>query len=262
MLKGNAYKRNNRSDIMDKDFKGTKEEYVKFRKKRNEANRRYYAKPEVKIRKKKYKREYDNKNKEKISEYGYKRRARPETKERIRKWREENKEHLIEKGKEWRENNREYKRKSDREYGKRVRADPIFHKRLLKKQEEMRRNYPERIKEYNKKYHNSEKGKLKYTKHNHLRLSKKYGNEFNLNQEEIKEIFERDKVCVYCGSDNNLELDHIIPISKEGKSIFKNFVVACRSCNPSKSNKDVYVWCKLQGIEVPKIVKELLSIKD
>jgi len=221
------------------------------------ASRKYYLKNLEKI--KKYREEYRQTNKEKISEYGFKLRARPETQERLKRWREENKEYTKKINAEWREENKEHKNQKDREYQRRITRDPILRKKRLEYQKKIREKNKERITEYNQRYHNSDKGKIKYTRHNHLRLSKKFGNEFNLSAKEVREIKERDKVCVYCGSDNRLELDHIIPISKNGKSVYSNFVMACRSCNPSKTNKDVFVWCKEQGIEVPKIVTELLN---
>ncbi len=132
-------------------------------------------------------------------------------------------------------------------------------KKVLDSHNEYKKENSKRVKGWYRKYNSSPKGKLNFTKQNHLRLSKKYGNEFKLTQEDIKNIYERDKDCVYCGRNNHLELDHIVPISKGGESIFNNFVVACRYCNPSKGNKDVFDWCKSQGIEIPKIVLKLLK---
>ncbi|MGV9141769.1 MAG: HNH endonuclease [Promethearchaeota archaeon] len=199
------------------------------------------------------------KNKKKNSEYRKKYHQRPEVQERIKRWREENREYLRKKNKEWGDKNREYKRKKDREYQKRITRDPELRKKRLEKQKRFREKDRDRIKEYNQKYHNSEKGKIKYLRHNHLRLSKNFGNEFKLDKEEIKEIYNRDKKCVYCGEKNNLELDHIVPLNKGGKSLFNNYVVCCRRCNPSKADKNVFKWCEEQKIEVPKIVIDLLN---
>ena len=51
-------------------------------------------------------------------------------------------------------------------------------------------------------------------------------------------IFKRDGMkCSYCGSTNNLCIDHIIPVRHGGEDTYDNFQVLCRSCNSSKSDK-------------------------
>lgn len=43
--------------------------------------------------------------------------------------------------------------------------------------------------------------------------------------------------CTKCGSRENLEYDHIIPISKGGGNSVRNIELLCEKCNRSKSNK-------------------------
>lgn len=51
-------------------------------------------------------------------------------------------------------------------------------------------------------------------------------------------IMNRDgATCIYCGSAENLALDHIVPIAVNGDSIASNLAVSCRSCNSSKGGK-------------------------
>ncbi|MEH0155667.1 HNH endonuclease [Limibacter armeniacum] len=51
-------------------------------------------------------------------------------------------------------------------------------------------------------------------------------------------IFKRDNFsCLYCGSKNNLTLDHVIPRSRGGQSTWKNLVTACKSCNSKKGDR-------------------------
>ena len=53
-------------------------------------------------------------------------------------------------------------------------------------------------------------------------------------------IFNRDgNKCKNCGNIYNLEIDHIIPISKGGKSVEENLQTLCCFCNKQKSNNIV-----------------------
>ena len=50
--------------------------------------------------------------------------------------------------------------------------------------------------------------------------------------------FEIDRFrCHYCGTEDALTIDHIIPRSKGGQDCLSNYVTACHSCNASKRNK-------------------------
>jgi len=43
--------------------------------------------------------------------------------------------------------------------------------------------------------------------------------------------------CMYCGTDKNLTIDHMLPSSRGGKTTFENCVTACQPCNNKKGNK-------------------------
>lgn len=58
--------------------------------------------------------------------------------------------------------------------------------------------------------------------------------------------------CAYCGTDIDIGIEHIIPLSKGGEHIASNIVPACQSCNSSKRNKT--------GDDLPERFKEVVHM--
>ena len=52
--------------------------------------------------------------------------------------------------------------------------------------------------------------------------------------------------CVYCGSTENLTVDHVRPKSKGGTDTADNLVTACRPCNQAKGSMHVDVFMQTQ----------------
>ena len=51
-------------------------------------------------------------------------------------------------------------------------------------------------------------------------------------------IMKRDHYqCLYCGSNKNLTLDHLIPKSRGGNSSWTNLATACMRCNTKKGDR-------------------------
>ena len=50
------------------------------------------------------------------------------------------------------------------------------------------------------------------------------------------------QACCYCGSRENLSIDHLIPTNKGGANTGENLVWACRKCNSSKCATDALEW--------------------
>lgn len=63
---------------------------------------------------------------------------------------------------------------------------------------------------------------------------------FKVSIKELNTLY--NSACVYCGSTERIEIDHIIPIVKGGTHSIGNLTSACKTCNASK-NKDFFtVW--------------------
>jgi 5-methylcytosine-specific restriction endonuclease McrA len=63
--------------------------------------------------------------------------------------------------------------------------------------------------------------------------------------EDVQEQYERQKGrCYWCGKrvGKNYHVDHIVPLSRGGSNWPENIVLACPSCNISKSNKLPHEW--------------------
>ena len=59
----------------------------------------------------------------------------------------------------------------------------------------------------------------------------------NVSQDVKDKVWNRDKgICVQCGSNKNLEFDHIIPFSKGGSNTYRNIQLLCQTCNREKSD--------------------------
>jgi len=55
----------------------------------------------------------------------------------------------------------------------------------------------------------------------------------------LKDAYGRCALCGATKDDKPLHIDHIIPRSKGGKTIYENLQVLCATCNQKKSNKDM-----------------------
>jgi hypothetical protein len=57
---------------------------------------------------------------------------------------------------------------------------------------------------------------------------------------EIKEKWNHE--CAYCGSNDELTLDHIIPLAKGGVDYTHNVLCSCRKCNSDKGHTPWRDW--------------------
>lgn len=73
------------------------------------------------------------------------------------------------------------------------------------------------------------------------RRAKKLANGiFKVTRKEIKTLLASQ--CFYCGSNSQISIDHVIPISRGGRHSIGNLVAACRSCNSRKNARFITEW--------------------
>lgn len=133
--------------------------------------------------------------------------------------------------------------------------------RINARNRKWRRLNPEKAKQFREKFiiNNPEKVKMirRKTKSKRRLILKGNSGAWGIPVSIQKEIFNRDKKCVYCGKNIKLTIDHIVAVYNNGDNSYPNLVLCCNSCNWSKGTKDVFVWCKEQNIKVPDIVIKL-----
>lgn len=142
------------------------------------------------------------------------------------KWREQNKERIKINSRRWRIANREYINESKKEWAKNNRMK----QQLMQQKADKKRNQkPERI-------------LYRYNKDS-LRRSKKRDTDITVSW--LLQLKKDTISCIICGIllnnnghlwPNGKHLDHIIPISKQGKHIMSNVRYICAQCNIKKHN--------------------------
>ena len=67
-------------------------------------------------------------------------------------------------------------------------------------------------------------------------------------QKESRRAAEASDLCAYCGAQDGLQWDHLIPLARGGPDAFDNLVRACGTCNASKGAAFVTLWADGNGV--------------
>lgn len=63
----------------------------------------------------------------------------------------------------------------------------------------------------------------------------------------LEALADHGNSCAYCGSTDNLEMDHVIPLSRGGEHAGHNVAPACMTCNRSKGARTPFEWLMFGG---------------
>ena len=72
------------------------------------------------------------------------------------------------------------------------------------------------------------------------RFRKRNCQTFFVSKKEIKRLY--GQPCYACGSKDNIQIDHIIPLARGGNHSIGNLMPLCRSCNCSKNDLFFMQW--------------------
>ena len=74
---------------------------------------------------------------------------------------------------------------------------------------------------------------------------------------ENKKLVEEGSKCAYCGAEEKLQWEHIVPQSRGGPNTIDNMVLACAKCNREKAARNPIEWYDSKGIHrkyIPRVV--------
>lgn len=153
----------------------------------------------------------------------YRLKHREERAEYWHRWCEENRERRSDAGRKYREKNKEKRVEYERKHYR-----------------ENRETYAERRREH---YENNREAYADNARRRRARRASAAGTH---TPEQAKARFDYyGNKCVYCGSGENLQIEHRIPLARGGSDWPANLAPACKSCNCSKHTKTETEFKKL-----------------
>lgn len=229
-----AYRKKNETPIKERRRVGREENrevarmkereyYYKNRERRLESMLQYRIKNKEKLQK--YHKEYYIKNIDKIRKYRFD--NADSISKYSKKYYAENRELYAERWAKYFSANKEAIRESQRHYY---------------------RDNAEEVCERWRQYYRTDKGQLASKRASHRRRERESLTEINFSVDEWLFCLEFFKyTCAYCGdAEEDMTMDHFIPVSKLGSLISSNVIPCCSSCNSSKRDSDFFEWYRKQ----------------
>ena len=184
-------------------------------------------------------------------------------------YRKKNREKIKARNKKYREKNSQSIKEYQAKYYQENKDNPDFREARATAEQRYRQRHSEALREKSKRhyssnpeyyrqknaqwYRNNFESAARRNKQWHIDNAERARNIANrrrarINHNGIFAISEKDLRAIYsspcfnCGANENIEADHIIPISKGGRHSIGNLMPLCKSCNCSKKAKLFVEW--------------------
>lgn len=168
-----------------------------------------------------------------------------------RAWETANPEKRYDYVRKWRATHPEQARESAKRTSQKLRSNGYFREWYQQHAEQLRKDAREQMRQFRKQYPELERErKLRYRRNNaeivrlrerektYARRAKQpYSRELAQLMAQLIEL-----PCTYCGAHDNITIDHIVPLSRDGRHEASNLAPACFSCNSSKSDRLLSEW--------------------
>lgn len=167
-----------------------------------------------------------------------------------------------EQGRQWRKANREKVHANSKKYYVANKANMNEQSRRWrianrgKAAESLRqwkRANPEKVAALKRKW--SKENPEKHAAYYHNRRARIKANGGALTEGDIRALYATNPKCQKCGTNDNLSLDHVVPLACGGRNDIDNMQVLCGTCNSSKGTKtidyrdnDIEYWKQLELI--------------
>ena len=148
--------------------------------------------------------------------------------------------------KKWTIKNKERVRRYEQEYCAANKArikerKRKYHAENRKRENKRKRKYHaenrEKENERSRKWYLSNPEKKVTSRHAYRARKKENGGKLTVT--DIKFVRAAFPVCLHCGIDENLSIDHVIPLARGGTNSIDNIQILCMPCNSSKGIKTI-----------------------
>jgi 5-methylcytosine-specific restriction endonuclease McrA len=118
----------------------------------------------------------------------------------------------------------------------------LYAERNERYRKQWRKDNQEHVREVDREYRANNK-EIWAAKERRRRAKARNNPTFYVSAKELKKLYA--SVCAYCGSEENITLDHVVPIQLGGAHSIGNLLPACGSCNFSKGQRLLIQWKKI-----------------